>query len=297
MISASDPLIAPQQVIVLFSYEYVNLPAVHAHLQMLKPASFHIASKNGLGRTLLLAHEYDAVPIKWTPTYNPLHLTSQFDRALLFWDGSDHILKPSVEFFDKHQIPYVIVGPDAKVVAPSRFYATFSNGDTPKMPPVQAPSAPAPVTIVDAPKVPEAYGQPNSPRESRTRVILMLPDSLFHQYEEQSAASKQPVEKILADRLRTCVEHTSGRGLYFNSEQRATLERVTGGHLIQNADVALQKIQTVVNLKVADVDIELTERVLARCASRAKSERKTLEAYVKKEVILGLERVTGLRPW
>jgi len=281
---------AAKQVIVLFSYEYVNLTAVHTHLQSLAPAQFHIASKNGLGRTILQLNKYPAAPIKWTPTYNSSHLGTHFDSALLFWDGSDPILRPSVEFFDKHHIPYVIVGPEAKVIAPSRFYATFQNGDTTKM---STPHPPA--QIVDPPKPPDAYGQ--SQRESRTRVILMLPDSLFHQYEDQAKSINVSVEKVLSDRLRTCVEHTSGRGLYFDSATRADLERITGGHLIPNAQIAIEKIKTVVNLKVGDITIELTERVLARCASRAKSERKTLEDYVKKEVILGLERVTGLRPW
>lgn len=279
-----------RQVIVLFSYEYLNLQAVHSHLQSLAPAQFHIASKNGLGRTILNLGEYPAQPIKWTPTYNPAHLETSFDSALLFWDGSDPILKPSVDFFVKHSIPFQIVGPEAKVVAPSRFYATFSNGDT-KM------TQHAPSVIVDPPKPPEAYGHPQGQRESKTRVILMVPDELFHQYEAQAQSVKLPVEKILSDRLRTCVEHTSGRGLYFDSATRADLERITGGHLIPNAQIAIEKIRTVVNLKVGDITIELTERVLARCASRAKSERKSLEDYVKKEVIQGLERSTGLRPW
>ena len=64
-----------------------------------------------------------------------------------------------------------------------------------------------------------------------------------------------------------------------------------------NAEVALDKIRTTVNLKVGDITVELSERVLARCASRAKAERKDFETYVKKEVIQGLERSTGLRPW
>ena len=282
-----------KHVIVLFSYEYVNLTAVHTHLQSLAPAQFHIASKNGLGRTILNLNEYPASPIKWTPTYNPTHLDTSFDSALLFWDGTDHILKSSVEFFDKHSIPYSIVGPDAKPVAPVRFYATFQNGEQ-KM---STPQAQAPAIIVDPPKPPESYGHPEGQRISNTRVVISIPDPLFHQYEEQAKSVKLPVEKILSDRLRTCVEHTSGRGLYFDSATRADLERITGGHLIPNAQIAIEKIRTVVNLKVGDITIELTERVLARCASRAKSERKSLEEYVKKEVILGLERVTGLRPW
>lgn len=286
----TESIVVPKQIIILFSYEYVNLPAVHAHLAQFSSDSLSIASKNGLGRTILTSGQYpSAKPIKWTPAYNSAHLETRFDSALLFWDGSDHILKSSVEFFDKHQIPYVIVGPDAKPVAPARFYATFQNGDSTKM-------SAQPTVIVDAPKPAETFGQAPQ-KESRIRVQLYLPESAYNRYEEQAKAAKVTVEKVLSDRLRACIDHTSGRGLYFNDAERAHLERMTGGHLIMDAPTALEKIHTTVNLKVGDVTVEMNERILARCASRAKATRQNFEDFIRKEVIQGLERVVGLRPW
>ena len=279
-----------RRIILLFSYEYVNLSAVHSHLQSLLPSRFLIASKHGLGRTLLHSNQYPVEPIKWTPTYSstmPDAIT--FSAALLFWDGSDPLLKPSAQYFDAHHIPYQIIGPDAKVIAPSNFYATFSNGDH-KM-------SSQPQVIVDPPKPQDTYGQSQANRDTKVRLQLSIPESIISRYEEQARAAKVPLEKLLSDRLRTCIDHTSGRGLYFNDVERAALERMTGGHMILDAAAALVKIHTTINLKVADISIELNERVLARCASRAKSERKTFDEYIRREVIQGLERSTGLRPW
>lgn len=148
----------------------------------------------------------------------------------------------------------------------------------------------APTVIVDPPAQ-------QHEKESKVLVKLSLPERIFAQYEDQAKLAKQNVEKVLADRLRGCVSHISGRGLYFNDEQRAHLERITGGHLINDADAALMRVKTTVELQVGGITIELTDRILQRCASRAKSERKSLEQYVVKEVTQGLERSCGLRPW
>jgi hypothetical protein len=129
------------------------------------------------------------------------------------------------------------------------------------------------------------------------RLQILLPEDIAEQYDVQARNSGHTAEKICSDRLRTCVTYTSGRGLYFSDPERSDLERITGGHLISDAATALARIKTTVTLKVGDISIELTDRVLARASSRAKSERKTLEEYVRKEVIQGLERSVGLRPW
>src|SRR4029077_6816401 len=203
------------------------------------------------------------------------------DAAIRFWDGSDKALLPSAGLLKRAGVRMTLVGPAGNTVELLRCCATLTNGD--KM-------TTTPAVIVDAP------AQPHE-KTARVLVKLSIPEDVYSQYDAQSKLVRQPVEKILSDRLRTCVSHTSGRGLYFNDEQRAHLERITGGHIIQNADVAISKIQVVVQLKVADVTIELTERVLARATARAKSCRKSLAEYVTKEVIEGLERATGLRPW
>jgi hypothetical protein len=279
-----------KNVILLISYEYLNHESILTHLKSFFPATYHVASKNGLGRVLLNSKSgITAVPIEWRPTYQKSKLQTGFDHALIFWDGctSNHApgeadLFRSAKFFESHKIPFTVIDPHAKEVAPSTFYATFQG---------EAKMATRPSVIVDKPIEPGSYGN------TRVRVTISIPEEMYQQYEAQAKLAKIAIEKVLSDRLRQCVNHTSGRGLYFTDEQRSAIERITGGHIITGAEMALEKIKTVVNLKVDDINIEVTERVLSRCASRAKAERKTFEDYVKKEVIQGLERSTGLRPW
>jgi hypothetical protein len=279
------------RILVLASYQYLDYPTVLATLTPLAPASFHVASQIGVGHSLLARmgnHQLDVTPLKWQPT-RP-HLEVRADRAILFWDGHDKQLLPSVVILKKASVPMTIVGPDGKVVDLTQFCATLThsngNGNGGKVTSTAAPAAPAPAVIVDPPS-----------KDSKVRIQLHIPEATAILYEAQAKLVKQPVEKVMSDRLRTCVNHTSGRGLYFNDAQRSELERVTGGHLISDADTALQKIKVVVQLKVGDIEVALTGRVLERAMARAKSERRTLEDYVRKEVIQGLERSTGLRPW
>lgn len=285
-----------KRIIVLISYDYLNADAVRAAMNAQLPAKFDIATKTGIGHTLLSApnaDSFDCSPIQWKPSWSLTTQSAAFDHALLFWDGHDDLLVPSVRFFEKRSIPFTILDSDAKVVAPAEFHATFPKEAL--MPTQSAVSAPN--VIVDKPPLPPNYGNDSPTKNVKVRLQITVPEATAKVYEAQAKLVNIPLEKVMSDRLRTCVDHTSGRGLYFKDTERAHLEKITGGHLIPNAEVALSKIHTVVTLKVAGVDVELTERILARLASRAKSERKSFEDYVKKEVVMNLERSVGLRPW
>lgn len=277
---------ARPRVLVLASYQYMNYPVALAHLQSLPPADFSVASQMGIGHALLKnapTHLLSVTPLRWQPTRPYLEVAA--DQAIIFWDGHDRSLLSSVAFLRKASIPITIIDGDGNPVDLARFCATLTSSNGDKM---ATPAAPT--VIVDPPAQ-------QHEKESKVLVKLSLPERIFAQYEDQAKLAKQNVEKVLADRLRGCVSHISGRGLYFNDEQRAHLERITGGHLINDADAALMRVKTTVELQVGGITIELTDRILQRCASRAKSERKSLEQYVVKEVTQGLERSCGLRPW
>lgn len=280
------------RIVVLASYQYLNYGAVVERLTALGPAEFAIASQIGVGHSLLThfgGHSLNVSPLKWQPT-RP-HLEVKAERAVLFWDGHDKSLLPSVVILKKAAVPISIFDVDGNPVDLAHFCATLTNGD--KSMATSAPATPStatPSVIVDAPL------QPGAPI-SHVLVKLSIPANVYAQYEEQAKLAKQSVEKTLADRLRTCVAHTSGRGLYFNDAQRSALERITGGHIISDAETALTKVRMTVEIDVGGVTVELNDRVLARCATRAKSERKTFEQYVTRNVIEGLERCCGLRPW
>lgn len=277
------------RILVLISYEYLNIKAVHDSLSKEKDSNFLLGTRVGIGHQLLANHNgYNLEYVNWKPSWSLTAKsanTPEVDKALIFWDGQDPLPQTSVRFFEKRAIPFTIVSTDGKVITAEAFHGRFKEKDVA-----------TPQVIVDKAPEPQTYGKPSS-NETKVRLTITIPESIVSRYESQAKAVALPVEKVLSDRLRACVDHTSGRGLYFNDAERSHLERITGGHIIPNTAIALDKIRTVVSLKVDDVTIELSERILARCASRAKSERKSFSDYVKKEVIQGLERVVGLRPW
>jgi hypothetical protein len=276
MIDTTAPA-SPARVLVLASYQYLNYEAVLARLAPLAPATFAIASQVGVGHHLLKRadeHQLSVTPLRWQPT-RP-HLAVRADKAILFWDGHDRAMLPSVVMLKRAGVPTTIIDGDGNEVDLAHFCATLTNGN----------AMATPTVIVDQPV-----------KDTKVLVKLSIPETVYAQYEGQAKLAKQSVEKMLADRLRTCATYTSGRGLYFTDEQRSHLERMTGGHLINDADAALQKINVTVSLKVSGVVIELNGRVLARATSRAKSTRQSLEQYLQREVILNLEKSVGLRPW
>ena len=173
----------------------------------LLPATFHVASKNGLGRVLLnMKSGENAVPIEWRPNYQQSKLESHFDHALIFWDGQAYNRVPgecnlfsSAKFFESHNIPFTVIGPNAKEVARDTFYATFQG---------EAKMATRPSVIVDAPKDSPSYGNDGTKANTRIRVTISIPEEMYVQYEAQAKLAKVTTEKVLSDRLRQCVDHT-----------------------------------------------------------------------------------------
>lgn len=280
-------------VLLLASPQYLNHAAILNVLDVIDPLTpiFVSSHRTGVGHTILRTTRWtNLIPVKWQPTRPTC--TPSASRALLFWDGTDRSILRSLVVLRRHHVPFTIYDPDGNVLDVRQFYATLaSSGGNGKM----ATTVARPSVIVDAPPV--APGESQSRSDAKVRLQLHIPESIVARYEEQAKAAKVSLEKVCSDRLRTCVSHTSGRGLYFNDDERSALERITGGHLINDATVALDRIRTTVSLKVGDITIELSERLLARASSRAKAERKSLAEYVTKEVIQGLERSVGIRPW
>lgn len=274
-------------VLLLASHDYLNYSAVLAIVSGIPPTStLHVASdRTGIGHVISFAeHTPNVEVVTWQPTR--CTQTCKSSRAILFWDGADrrYILR-SLVVIRKANVPVDIYDTSGNLLDLPTFCARLTHNGG-KMP--------QPSVIVDAPAI--APGE-SAKRDSKVRIQLHIPESTYDSYSAQAAAAKLAVEKICSDRLRTCVTHTSGRGLYFTDAERSDLERITGGHLISDAPTALQRIKTTVTLRVGDISVELTDRVLQRASSRAKSVRKSLEEYVRKEVIEGLERSVGIRPW
>jgi len=132
---------------------------------------------------------------------------------------------------------------------------------------------------------------PHTP-ESRTRVMLDLPTSLFDLLEQQAMEKGEMIETYLVNKLNRTREYTSAAPLYFNDAQRARLERILD-HNISNVDVALNQIEKVVMIQVGDVGVPLTPKLQQRLATRV-FKGESYEEVVKREVIRGLEQFCGL---
>lgn len=293
-----------ETVLLLASHDYLNYPVVLKVVAALPVTStLQVTShRTGVGHVIAANRAPNTVQVKWQPTRPTQTCTSS--RAILFWDGTDTTILRSLALIKRAGVPIDIYDPLGNLLDLATFCARLThNGGNGKMAPApSAPiaeavavpqvSAPQPQTIVDSPSTTES-----KKRDSKVRLHLHLPEPIYDTYQAQAGAAASSIEKVCADRLRTCVAHTSGRGLYFDDAQRSDLERITGGHLIHDAETALQRVKTTVTLKVGDITVELTDRVLARASSRAKVSRLTLAEYVRKEVIQGLERSVGLRPF
>jgi hypothetical protein len=289
-------------VLLLASHEYINVGAVLRAIQFIPMSTtIQIAShRTGIGNVISKRRPAQNIStVKWQPTRPTQQCTAT--RALLFWDGrADNAILRSLVTLKRLHIPVQIIDLDGNPLDLPTFCARLKsndrNGDhqmSSSHPNAALAPSPKPSVIVDPPST----ATEGAPSKNKVRLQIHIPESTIEQYELQARAAGQSLEKVCSDRLRTCINHTSGRGLYFNDDERSKLEHITGGHLINDAAMALMRVKTTVELKVGGITIELTDRVLQRCASRAKSTRKSLEEFVRKEVIEGLERSSGLRPW
>lgn len=287
----------PDAVLLLASREYLNVRAIVTIVSQL-PLDAIVqltSSRTGIGRSVI-AHgaigNRAVVPIQWQPT-RP-HQPCTATRAIVFWDETvDDALLRSLVVLKRAHIPIAIYDTNGNGLDLSVFCARLTHKDgIAAMTTTAVP--PRPPTIVDAPAI--GVGE-NARRATNVRLQLSVPDSVVEQYELQARAAGVSLEKVCADRLRTSVTHTAGRGLYFTDPERSELERLTGGHTVPDASTALTRIKATMTLHVGDIAVVVTGRVLARCASRATSVRKSLEDFVRKEVVEGLERVCGLRPY
>ena len=131
--------------------------------------------------------------------------------------------------------------------------------------------------------------------ESRVRVIIEMPQSLFEIYESQGMKSERMPEDEILQRLHRCKNYTASKPLYLNDELRAKLEHAVG-HNFSSAETAIMQVINAVSLQVGDAGVQLPPRLTQRLASRAKAERRTFEEIVNRETLKGLSVYAGLLP-
>ena len=122
-----------------------------------------------------------------------------------------------------------------------------------------------------------------------------LNEDVLLQYEIQAAGRSISIEALLAERLTKCIDHNASRGMYFNDADRSDLETLFGGRTLATAPQAIAAGKAMATVTVGGVNVELDQTLVKRAASRAQSERTTIEKWLAREIIIGLERTTGIR--
>lgn len=127
------------------------------------------------------------------------------------------------------------------------------------------------------------------------RVPVEVSETTYDTYTEQAISRGLPVERLMGERLTRCRTQVHD-ALVFTSDQKSRLDKAIG-HTVSDADGALQRLETICKLEVADVGIKLEPRLIQRITSRAKAQRLTFEQCLQKEVVGALRRFTGLDPY
>ena len=126
------------------------------------------------------------------------------------------------------------------------------------------------------------------------RVSFSIPEDLYLLYEQDAKDVDKTVEEIIIARLHTCRRHNASRPLYFNDEQRALLERMTGGRILMDADAALRKLENQATIRLDNTKVAIKPTLLTRLQSRC-GRTQSFPEFVTKQAIEGLARYAMLR--
>lgn len=102
-------------------------------------------------------------------------------------------------------------------------------------------------------------------------VTLTVPQVVKSAYADAAGTSGLTAEDLMADRLASCVDHTSARPIYFNDEERRKLELLAGRQFKDAADFN-KYFEKAFKLKIDEViytmDPLVRDRMLDRCFGR-----------------------------
>lgn len=83
-------------------------------------------------------------------------------------------------------------------------------------------------------------------------VRLMLPQDLYKSYEDAALSQGLTVTELMMHRLRRCKDHNSIRPLYFNDQQRSSLETLVQKRPIETPDQALTLLTSSLAIRIGD---------------------------------------------
>lgn len=127
---------------------------------------------------------------------------------------------------------------------------------------------------------------------TKVKLQITLPESLYDQFAERATKIGRPVESEIISRLQRCATHTATTPIYLDDHDRSELSQAAG-QLLQTPAEVINWAKRTVQIEVAGVKIDLSERLLSRLKSRCFG--KSLDETIKQYVLEGLERAVGMR--
>lgn len=119
------------------------------------------------------------------------------------------------------------------------------------------------------------------------KLMLEIPSDVYHKYVEQ--AGKEELEDILADRLKSCVSHTSTKPLYIDDATRQQFEKLLGRNF-STPTALLEAVKKALTIKLSGVDVQLPPQLLTRLKTRCFG--KPFPDFLKDQVVHELEEYT-----
>lgn len=103
------------------------------------------------------------------------------------------------------------------------------------------------------------------------QVSLTIPQVVKSAYADEAGTSGLSAEDLMADRLASCVTHTSTRPIYFNDDERRRLE-LLAGRQFKSAEEFNDYFAKAFTIKIDDISYTMAplvrDRMLDRCFGR-----------------------------
>ncbi len=120
---------------------------------------------------------------------------------------------------------------------------------------------------------------PAAPTATLVRIQLELPDDIIDAYERQSTSSR-PAETLIAERLRACSTHNAQRGIYLNDTQRAEVERLLGGRMLNDGEALVHTLRTAYSVQIGGAEVVLPEQMYLFIQSRAQENHQSMRDMI-----------------
>lgn len=125
------------------------------------------------------------------------------------------------------------------------------------------------------------------------RVKLDMPENIVAGYEQMARSMGLTLERLLAKKLTETIGQTSQRPIYISDAERIELEKMLG-HNLGSAKALVGEVGKLARVRIAGVDIALTETLLMRLRSRC-PRMEPFEAYLERNMVALLEQFTQMR--